>query len=70
MVTERDVAWADVIVAMESKHKQRIRADFAHALEDKPIHVLDVPDEYAYMDAELVALLEQAVPAVLGFEEE
>jgi len=60
-----DIRWADVIVVMEPKHKQRVAAEFGRLLTGKPMHVLDVPDEYGYMDPELVALLEQALPAIL-----
>lgn len=56
-----DIRWADVIFVMERKHQQRLRAEFARLLEHKPIHVLDIPDEFQYMDPELVEMLEQAV---------
>jgi predicted protein tyrosine phosphatase len=29
---------------------------------------LDIPDDYQYMDPELVALLKQSVHAILGFD--
>jgi predicted protein tyrosine phosphatase len=67
-VNENDIAWADVVMVMEPKHKQRLRADFSHPLSGKPVHVLDIPDEYQYMDPELVEMLEQCVPALLGLE--
>ena len=42
-------------------------ADFSRWLDGKTIHVLDIPDEYNYMDPELVGQLEQSVAAILGF---
>ncbi|MDZ7813613.1 MAG: hypothetical protein U5L74_11035 [Ideonella sp.] len=36
-------------------------ADFSEALRHKPLHVLDIPDEYAYVNAELVEMLQQSV---------
>lgn len=65
-VSERDLAWADVILVMEEKHKSRLLAGFRQALGDKPVHVLDIPDEYRYMDPELVAQLERSVADLLG----
>ena len=64
-VNETDVAWADVIFAMEEKHKSRLRADFRDAVGDKAVHVLDIPDEYRYMDPELVELLQTSVSGIL-----
>lgn len=46
---------------MEQKHKNRLKAAFPRALQYKPLAVLDIPDDYGYMDAELVVLLEQSV---------
>jgi predicted protein tyrosine phosphatase len=60
-----DIRWADVIFVMEEKHKSRLVAEFTRLIENKPIHVLDIPDEYKYMDPELVESLEQSVGALL-----
>ena len=53
---------------MEEKHKSRLVAEFTRILENKPIHVLDIPDEYKYMDPELIEMLEQSVNGILGAE--
>jgi len=53
---------------MEEKHKSRLVAEYRRLLENTPIHVLDIPDEYKYMDAELIDLLRQSVGAILGIE--
>jgi predicted protein tyrosine phosphatase len=68
-VSIEDIQWAHVILVMEEKHKSRLKAEYARALEHKPIHVLDIPDEYKYMDPELVALLATSVASVLGLSE-
>ena len=60
-VSAQDVEWADVVIVMEQKHKSRLLAEFTRLLEHKPIHVLDIPDEYRYMAPELVELLKQSV---------
>ncbi|MNT87867.1 hypothetical protein D3C72_2283420 [compost metagenome] len=51
---------------MEEKHKSRLIAEFIRLLENKPVHVLDIPDEYKFMDPELVEMLEQSVNSLLG----
>ena len=66
-VSADDIRWANVIFVMEEKHKSRLVADFSRWLDGKTIHVLDIPDEYNYMDPELVGQLEQSVVAILGF---
>ena len=67
-VSADDIAWADVIVVMEEKHESKLRAEFGHALDYTPIYVLDIPDEYRYMDPQLVEELERSVAAVLGLD--
>lgn len=67
-VSEDDIRWADVILVMEEKHKSRLKAEYTRVLDFKPIHVLDIPDDYRYMDTELVEQLMQAVPSILMIE--
>jgi predicted protein tyrosine phosphatase len=64
-ISHVDIDWADVILVMEDKHRERIVADYAHWIEHTPIHVLDIPDEYKYMDPELIDILEQTVEPLL-----
>ena len=65
-VSVGDVRWADVICVMEEKHKNRILAAFSRAAaRESKIVVLDIPDEYKYMDTELVELIECAVEPII-----
>ncbi len=59
------IDWAAVIMVMENKHRQRIVEEFARLVEHTPIHVLDIPDDYKYMDPELMDVLEQTVEPLL-----
>lgn len=59
------IAWADIIFCMEQKHKKRITENFPEATADKNIIVLDIPDEYHYMDEELITMLEDMVEGYL-----
>lgn len=43
---------------MEAKHAARVRDRFAAELGDKPLLVLRIPDDYGFMDPDLIALLE------------
>ena len=65
-VSVEDIRWADVIFVMEEKHRSRLLAEFTTTVEHKPVHVLDIPDEYKYMDPELVEQLRRSVGALLG----
>lgn len=67
-VSHVDLAWADVVIVMESKHKSRLLAEHARTLAGKPLHVLDIADDYRFMDPELVALLASVVPPLLGID--
>ena len=66
VVSAADIAWADVIVVMEHAHKKRLMADHRDALAGKVLHVLDIPDDYRFMDPELVELLDAPVATLLG----
>lgn len=67
-VSVDDVRWADVILVMGEKHKSRLVAEFTRLLDGKPVHVLDIADDYKYMDRELIEQLEQSVTALLALE--
>lgn len=56
-----DIAWADKIFVMEQKHKSRLLAQFSRALQYKEMIVLDIPDDYRYMDEELIEILKESV---------
>lgn len=60
-VNENLINWADTIFVMEHKHKERIVDSFEGASRDKEIFVLEIPDEYQYMDEDLIQELEDAV---------
>ncbi len=67
-VSADDIAWSSVIMVMEEKHKSRLKAEFARALAGRTIHVLDIPDDYQYMDPELVEQIEQSVASLLSLD--
>lgn len=60
-ITEKLINWADIIFVMEKKHKDRINQRFASVVDEKELIVLDIPDEYQFMDEELVDLIKLSV---------
>ncbi len=65
-ITEKLINWADLIFVMEKKHKQQIIEKFSDVLKDKELIVLDIPDEYRYMDEELIQTLMFSVSPYLS----
>ena len=60
-LTAKQIAWADIIFVMEKKHKQRMLEKFRSETESKQIVILDIADEYKFMDSELIAEIETKV---------
>ena len=58
-VTEGHIGWADVIVVMEKRHKERLRQKFADSLAGKPCLCLFITDDYAFMEPVLTGLLRE-----------
>jgi predicted protein tyrosine phosphatase len=59
-ISEKDIAWADLIFVMERDQQKTLREEFLH-LEIPPIEVLGIPDEYEYLNAELILLLHDGI---------
>ena len=56
------VAWTDKIYAMETHHREKIRKKFKKVLGATPVITLGIPDEYEFMQPELVELLKRRLP--------
>ena len=59
------IQWADVIFVMERSHRNRIMKKFKTFLNGKRIVVRNIPDEYEFMDPELVRILQKKVAPLL-----
>ena len=44
---------------MERKHAQKLRERFAEEIGDKPVITLRIPDDYPFMDPDLIGLLRE-----------
>lgn len=64
-ISERDIEWADLIFTMEEEHKSAIKSRFQKKLRIAEIYVLDIPDDYSYMDEELIEMIRSSVEACL-----
>jgi predicted protein tyrosine phosphatase len=60
-ITEGHIGWADWIFVMEKKHLQLLRSKYADALQGKNIVSLHIPDDFDFMDEELIEILHQRV---------
>ena len=54
---EEQIEWADVILVMEKVHRDRLNRTFRHCLAGKRIAVLNIADDYEFMDPRLIDLL-------------
>jgi predicted protein tyrosine phosphatase len=55
-VSQKDIEWCDLILVMEQKHKKYICERFK-SLVLPPIYSLEIPDDYQFMDEELIELI-------------
>ena len=60
-INENLVNWADLIFVMEKRHKQRMQEKFGSLLDDKKIIILEIADDYRYMDPELIESLKVSI---------
>lgn len=52
------VQWADLIFVMEKVHRTLLTRQFARYLKNTRVVCLDIPDEFEFMQPELVKLLQ------------
>ncbi|MBH5317645.1 protein tyrosine phosphatase [Paenibacillus sp. GSMTC-2017] len=60
-VTAGHIGWADIIFVMETKHIRRLKSKFGYEINEKRVIRLDIPDEYTFMDEELIEILKSRV---------
>lgn len=57
-VTAGHLGWADVVVVMEKRHKERLRQKWPEEFAGKQCLCLFIPDDYEFMDTLLVRELQ------------
>src|SRR5690242_7793765 len=58
-ITAGLLGWADLIICMEKKHRERLRERFADAIVGKQVICLHIPDEYELMEERLIEQLRE-----------
>jgi protein-tyrosine phosphatase len=64
-ISVQDLEWADLVLVMEQNYKAHILGiyrDYKLPL----IEVLDIPDEYEYMNEELISMIKQSVEYLIS----
>jgi predicted protein tyrosine phosphatase len=63
-LSQTDLEWADLLLYMEKEHLEKIKKIYPKAPIPKNIN-LDIPDNYTYMDPELIEILTDKVEAII-----
>ena len=58
-LADEQLHWADLIFVMEKIHLTKLNQKYRHALRGKKVIVLGIPDNYRFMDEELIAILKK-----------
>lgn len=61
-----DLQWADIIFVMENTHLNKLSKKYSHYLRGKRVITLNIPDDYDFMDSELIEILKKSVAGYLG----
>ena len=64
-VNSGHINWADQIFVMEPRHRQLLQQRFTNEVLGEPMVVLDIPDDYTFMDPDLVDLIRVRLSAHL-----
>ena len=65
-ITDELLEWADAVFVMDTSLDRSIRKRFAAALEGKTVVCLEIPDDFQFMQHELLALLTERLTPHLG----
>lgn len=64
-LSAEQLEWAELVFVMEPVHRRRLQQRFAPWLRGKRVICLGIPDDYDFMQTELVELLRRKVGAYL-----
>lgn len=64
-VTDELLVWADIVFVMENSQRAKLSAQFRAALRNVKVVCLNIPDDFAFMDPELVLLMKSKVSRFL-----
>jgi predicted protein tyrosine phosphatase len=58
-ITAGHIGWADLIVLMEKRHKERLQQKFSKTFSGKRSVCLFIPDRYGFMEPALITILQE-----------
>jgi predicted protein tyrosine phosphatase len=64
-VSAKLIRWADKIFVMEKRHVQRLNENFPGEMQNKDVFILDIADDYSYMDESLIEIIKTSVTPYL-----
>jgi predicted protein tyrosine phosphatase len=64
-ITRSLIVWADIIFVMEKEHETILNEKFPEEAGGKKIVILDIPDNYCFMEQELIDLIKARVSPYL-----
>jgi len=59
MLSDEQITWASMIFVMEKSHRAKLNKNYGEHLKGKRVVVLNIPDEYQYMDDGLIERLKK-----------
>lgn len=60
-LSKEQIEWATIIFVMEKAHQNKLRKKFKDVISGRRVICVGIPDDYEYLDPELVQLLERKV---------
>lgn len=63
-ITAEHLAWADTVVVMEKRQMARLKRQMSSHMRGKRLVCLDIPDTYAFMQPELIDLIQARLPRI------
>ncbi len=65
-LTREDLEWADLVFVMTHEQRDRLVDEHRSVVRSRDVVVLEIPDQYRYMDPELIELLQTRVEPVIA----
>jgi predicted protein tyrosine phosphatase len=65
ILSQGHIEWATIIFVMEQSHRKKLLQKFRNHLNGKQVICLSIPDEYEYMQPELIDILIKKVESFL-----
>ncbi|AFH50847.1 Putative protein tyrosine phosphatase [Ignavibacterium album JCM 16511] len=56
------IGWSDIIFAMEKSQLEKIKKKYSEKLKGKKVICHNIPDEYDFMQPQLIEILKEKVP--------